>query len=125
MLRSENLSGGKWTLADVVVSRENVEVSLPMSQAVEINGRIIAAEGVALPKFQEDSIMMRARLGNLLGWASVGSADSQGKFVMKGLPLLPHDVNGHGIRRRPRDREVDLCAPKKNHNQKNGRDYSP
>jgi len=96
-LRSDNPNNGKWALADAVVSRENVEVSLPMSQAAELSGRIVAAEGVTLPKFQQVTIMMRARLGSLLGWAAAGIADSEGKFVFKNLPWLRHDVSVRGF----------------------------
>lgn len=91
-------TSNKWSVADVEISRENVEVSLAVTSTATVNGRITAAEGSTLPMFQGVWVMMRARMGPLIAWASmVASPNSEGKFVLKNLPWIPHDVTVQGL----------------------------
>lgn len=94
-VRSDKLS--RWALAAVEVTRENVEVSMPMMQSAELNGRIIAAEGAALPNLGQVTIMMRARLGAIFRWTATAPVTLEGKFVVRDLPLVPHDVSVRGL----------------------------
>jgi hypothetical protein len=87
----------RWALAAVEVTRENVEVSLAMTRAAELNGRIIAAEGATLPKLDQVMIMMRARLGAFFRWTATSSVTSEGKFLVRDLPLVPHDLSVRGL----------------------------
>jgi hypothetical protein len=88
---------GKWALAEVDISRENVEVSMVMSQAAEIHGRFVAAEGATLPKFKQVGILMRGRLDGLFVDSAVGAVDTEGKFTVKSLWGTPHDISVQGL----------------------------
>ncbi len=82
----------KWALAEVEIRRANVEVSMVMSQAAEIHGRFIASEGATLPTFQRVGIMMRGRFDS-----AVGAVDTEGKFTVRNLWGVPHDLSVQGL----------------------------
>jgi hypothetical protein len=84
---------GKWALAEVDITRENVEVSMALAQTVDVNGRFIPADGVTLPKSKRFSVLMRGRLGVLLVNSAIGAADADGRFTVKNLSGLWHDVS--------------------------------
>ena len=87
-----------WGIADVEITRENVEVSFAVTHAAQINGRITSAEGTRLPKFQSMWIMMRARMDAVIAWSSpVASPNAKGQFTVRNLPWLPHDVSVQGL----------------------------
>jgi Carboxypeptidase regulatory-like domain len=88
---------GKWALAEVDITRENVEVSMVMSQTADVHGRFVAVEGATLPKFQRVGIMMRGRLGALFVDSAVGAVDAEAKFTVKNLWGIPHDVSVQGL----------------------------
>jgi len=88
---------GKWALAEVEIARENVEVSMSISQTVEIHGRFVAAEGATLSKFQRVGIMMRGRLGTLFVDSSVGAVNAEGMFTVKNVSGVPHDLSVQGL----------------------------
>ncbi len=83
---------GNLGLAEVEITRENVEVSLVMMQAIEIRGRIIAAEGVTLPKFQRMGILMRGRFDS-----GFGAVDAEGKFTLETFWGMPLDSSVRGL----------------------------
>jgi len=83
---------GKWALAEVEITRGNVEVSMAISPTAEIHGRFVGAEGVTLPKFQRVGIMMRGRFDS-----AVGAVDPEGKFAVRNLWGLSHDLSVQGL----------------------------
>jgi hypothetical protein len=64
---------------------------------VVMSGRFLAAEGAVLPAFQRVAIMMRARLGAFIGWASPGAVAADATFTLKNLPSAPHDLSVVGL----------------------------
>ena len=89
-IRSDKPS--RWALAAVDVTRQNVDVSMAISPTAEIHGRFVGAEGVTLPKFQRVGIMMRGRFDS-----AVGAVDPEGKFAVRNLWGLSHDLSVQGL----------------------------
>jgi hypothetical protein len=88
---------GKWAMAEVEIAHENVEVSMTLSPAAEIRARLVAAEGVTLPKFPRLGIMMRGRIDSIFIDSAVGAPDAEGKFTVQNLLGIPHDVTVQGL----------------------------
>jgi hypothetical protein len=82
----------RWALAEVEITRENVEVSMVMSQTAEIHGRFIALENGTLPNFQKVGILLRGRFDS-----APGAVDTEGKFTAKNLWGIPYGVSVQGL----------------------------
>jgi hypothetical protein len=91
------LSGQKgWAVAAVEVAKKNLEVSLAMSPAVEVNGRFVAPEGGTLPALDKVHItLLPAASGGKP--AQVPAPDAKGAFSAANVMGPSHRVGVNGL----------------------------
>jgi len=78
-----------WAVASAEVTDHNLEVTMTMSPGAEITGRVVAAEGAALP--DKSTVVVTPVLR---GWGFVTLVSDQGgTFQIRGLPGDPSRVS--------------------------------
>jgi hypothetical protein len=95
VLSTSGRSGNKkaWAITPVEVTDKNLEVALSMSPGADISGRLVAAEGVALPR--KIMISVSPVAAPLTG--SQAAAPELGQFRIRGLPSTRHRISVNGL----------------------------
>jgi hypothetical protein len=91
-----NDTNSQWGLATVEVGRENIEVEMALNPCANLDGRIVAADGVTLPALN----------GIRLGFEQLSTTgasppevlpDAQGKFLLRGVRFPRHQLEVYGL----------------------------
>lgn len=79
----------RWAAAPVEIARDNVDVTLTMSPGVDLEGRLIAADGATVLGFERIRIVMLPDVEGFTDFVQFGTRpiqpDSRGRFLIKGL----------------------------------------
>jgi hypothetical protein len=84
----------QWAHASVEVTRKNLEIALTMSPGVELSGKVVAAEGAELPG-NRPTIRLEPLIR--INFGTAAALDPTGKFVVKNLESVPHQVAAGGL----------------------------
>lgn len=72
---------GRWALAPVEITDSNVEVAMTLLPAIDVTGRLVAAEGSELPPFKEIEIQLGIDIRGLPAGSQKAQFDDKGAFT--------------------------------------------
>jgi hypothetical protein len=85
-----------WALAPVEITNANVEVVMTVRPAVDITGRVIAAEGSEPPPFKSIAVSLRPLIQGLTGGGQAQVTEA-GEFTIPGVPWPEVSIDTLGL----------------------------